>query len=163
MKQENDNVSLETVREYMAQHAPDIFVDVHELSTATVAEAAATIGVLPGQIAKTLSVRVGDAVIILVVRGDCRLDNRKFKDAFGEKPRMLPLDDVVALTGHPVGGVCPFGLAQDLPVYCDVSLKDFDEVFPAAGAVNASLRITPARLADITQAKWVDVCQRQET
>ena len=97
--------------------------------------------------------------MLLVARGDARLDNRKTKAAFGAKPRMLEADEVERLTGHPVGGVCPFGLARPLPVYCDVSLRAFAEVVPAAGSPNSALRIAPGRLAELAGAEWVDVCQ----
>ena len=152
-------MSLASVRAQLAEVAPDIVILEHRVSTATVAEAAAAHDVEPGRIAKTLSLKIGGRVVLLVVRGDARLDNRKAKEAFGGKASMVAADEVVALTGHPVGGVCPFGLPTPLPVYCDVSLQDFDEVVPAAGAINASLRIAPARLAALTGARWVDVCQ----
>jgi len=152
-------MSLESVRAFLALHAPDIAIIDQGASTATVAEAAETLGVLPGQIAKTLSIRIGETVMLIVARGDARLDNRKTKDALGGRPRMLGADEVEALTGHPVGGVCPFGLAGPLPVYCDLSLKDFDFVYPAAGARTTSVRLTPDRLAALTGAVWVDVCQ----
>lgn len=152
-------MSLESVRAFLTAHAPDIAIIDQGASTATVAEAAETLGVLPGQIAKTLSVRVGDSVMLIVARGDARLDNRKTKDALGGRPRMLGADEVEAITGHPVGGVCPFGLPAPLPVYCDLSLKDFETVYPAAGSRTASVRITPDRLAALTGAQWVDVCQ----
>jgi prolyl-tRNA editing enzyme YbaK/EbsC (Cys-tRNA(Pro) deacylase) len=152
-------VSLESVRAFLAAHAPDIAIIDQGASTATVLEAAETLGVLPGQIAKTLSIRVGETVMLVVARGDARLDNRKTKDALGGRPRMLGAEEVEALTGHPVGGVCPFGLASPLPIYCDVSLKDFETVYPAAGSRTASVRLTPGRLAVLTGATWVDVCQ----
>jgi len=152
-------MSLESVRAFFAENAPDIDVLVTEESSATVDLAAAAHGVEPAQIAKTICVRAGERVVLVVASGTARLDNRKFKEAFAAKPRMLGAEDVVALTGHPVGGVCPFGLPGPLPVYCDVSLKRFDEVLPAAGATNSALRITPQRLADLTTAEWVDVCQ----
>jgi len=152
-------MSLESVRAYFAVHAPDIAIITQEASTATVAEAAVTLGVVPGQIAKTLSVRVGDKVLLIVARGDARLDNRKTKLALGGRPRMLGAEEVEALTGHPVGGVCPFGLAAPLPIYCDQSLRDFEIVYPAAGSRTASVRITPGRLAELTGAQWIDVCQ----
>ncbi|KRB82440.1 cys-tRNA(pro)/cys-tRNA(cys) deacylase [Sphingomonas sp. Root710] len=152
-------MSLESVRAWLAQHAPDIAIIIQEASTATVAEAAETLGVLPGQIAKTLSVRVNEAVMLVVARGDARLDNRKTKDALGGRPRMLGAEEVETLTGHPVGGVCPFGLATPLPVYCDMSLKDFGLVYPAAGSRTASVCLSPERLAAITGATWVDICQ----
>lgn len=152
-------MSLESVRAFFAEHAPDIPIITQSASTATVAEAAVTLGVLPGQIAKTLSVRVGDQVMLIVARGDARLDNRKTKDALGGRPRMLGAEEVDALTGHPVGGVCPFGLATPLPIYCDQSLRDFEIVYPAAGSRTASVRLTPDRLAELTGASWIDVCQ----
>ena len=152
-------MSLESVKAFLAQHSPDIEVFELESSTATVALAAEALAVLPGQIAKTLSLRVNDEVIVLVVRGDARLDNRKYKQQFGVKARMLESADVEPQTGHPVGGVCPFGLIQPLRVFCDQSLKDFEVVFPAGGAVNAAVRIEPDRLATLVNAQWVDVIQ----
>jgi prolyl-tRNA editing enzyme YbaK/EbsC (Cys-tRNA(Pro) deacylase) len=116
--------------------------------------------VQPAQIAKTLSLRIKDRTLLIVASGTARLNNRKIKDVLGGKPRMLGAEEVAALTGHPVGGVCPFGLATPLPVYCDVSLKEFDEVVPAAGSINSALRISPARLASLVGAEWVDVCDR---
>lgn len=155
-------MSLESVRSFFADKAPDITVMVKDTSTATVVEAAAALGVEPAQIAKTLSIQTGDGVILLVTRGDARLDNKKAKAAFGSKVKMLGLDVVEEITGHPVGGVCPFGLAQPLRICCDVSLKAFEIVYPAAGAVNAAVRITPERMATLTGADWVDVCKEPE-
>ncbi len=94
---------------------------------------------------------------LLVTRGDARLDNQKFKAEFRAKAKMLEFAEVEAETGHPVGGVCPFGLVKPLPIYLDASLRDFDEVLPAAGATNSAVRITPDRLAAITGGTWVDV------
>jgi prolyl-tRNA editing enzyme YbaK/EbsC (Cys-tRNA(Pro) deacylase) len=153
-------MSLETVRHFLAECAPDLAIMDQARSTATVAEAAETLGVEPGQIAKTLSVRLGNQVVLIVARGDARLDNRKTKERFGARPRMLGHEETEALTGHPVGGVCPFGLAQPLPVFCDLTLRDFDLVYPAAGSPTASVALTPERLAALTGAEWVDVCQR---
>jgi prolyl-tRNA editing enzyme YbaK/EbsC (Cys-tRNA(Pro) deacylase) len=155
-------MSLESVRDFLAQHAPDVPIIDQGRSTATVAEAAETLGVAPGQIAKTLSVRIGETVALIVARGDARLDNRKTKEAFGARPRMLGHDETEALTGHPVGGVCPFGLVTPLPIYCDRSLEDFDTIYPAAGSRTASVALTPARLAALVGARWVDVCQRPD-
>jgi len=152
-------MSLDSVRAFFAAHAPDIAVLVTPESSATVQLAAAAHGVEPARIAKTLSLRVGERVVLVVARGDARLDNRKAKAAFGAKPRMLDLAEVEALTGHPVGGVCPFGLATPLPVYCDISLKAFEEVVPAAGSTHSAVRIAPDRIAALTGAEWVDVCQ----
>jgi prolyl-tRNA editing enzyme YbaK/EbsC (Cys-tRNA(Pro) deacylase) len=152
-------MSLSSVREFLAARAPDIEVFELAASTATVALAADALGVEPGQIAKTLSMQVADDIILIVTRGDARLDNRKYKEYFGVKARMLDAVAVHDATGHPVGGVSPFGLARPLRVYCDVSLKAFDEVFPAGGAFNAAVRIAPARMALLTGAEWVDVVQ----
>jgi prolyl-tRNA editing enzyme YbaK/EbsC (Cys-tRNA(Pro) deacylase) len=116
-------------------------------------------GVEPGRIAKTLAFRLGDGrVILLVASGDRRIDNQKFKLAFG-KGKMLAVEEVAELTGHPVGGVCPFGLAQPLAVYLDTSLQSYDLVLPAAGATHSAVRISPAQMADVTQGEWVEVCQ----
>ena len=153
-------MSVETVRAFLAAHAPDISIVELDASTATVEMAAKGHGVAPAQIAKTLSLRIKDRTFLIVTAGDARLNNRKIKDVLGGKPRMLGQDEVVALTGHPVGGVCPFGLATPLPVYCDVSLKEFDEVVPAAGSTNSALRISPERMAALVDAEWVDVCDR---
>lgn len=131
---------------------------VTEESSATVELAAAAHGVEPAQIAKTICLRAGETVLLVVAAGTKRLDNRKFRDRFGAKPRMLGADDVVSATSHPIGGVCPFGLPSPLPVYCDKSLRDFSEVLPAAGATNAAVRISPDLMVQLTGAEWVDVC-----
>lgn len=151
-------MSHESARAWLAEHAPELEIIESAASTATVLEAAETLGVEPGRIAKTLAVRANGEVFLLVTRGDARLDNGKTKAAFGARPRMLGPEETLALTGHPVGGVCPFGLATPLPVYLDRSLQDFDEVLPAAGSLNSSVRVTPARLAEIFGDRWVDIC-----
>ncbi|WP_462379779.1 YbaK/EbsC family protein [Pseudomonas sp. Marseille-QA0892] len=156
-------MSLESVRTFFSHHAPDITVIELETSTATVALAAEAHGVEPGQIAKTLAFRVGDRNVLIVARGDARMDNRKMKEAFGAKAKMLDAETVVTLTSHPVGGVCPFGLATDLPIYLDESLKAYDEVLPAAGAIHSAVRITPERMAELVNGTWIDVCQVAET
>jgi prolyl-tRNA editing enzyme YbaK/EbsC (Cys-tRNA(Pro) deacylase) len=155
-------MSLESVRAWLAEHAPDLrLIEAHD-STATVAEAAHALGVEPARIAKTLAIRVGEQAFLLVARGDARLDNQKCKAEFGGRPRMLGPEETLALTGHPVGGVCPFGLAQPLPVYCDVTLRDFDTVFPAAGSRTSSLEVAPGRLFDLVGKAWVDLCRLPE-
>jgi prolyl-tRNA editing enzyme YbaK/EbsC (Cys-tRNA(Pro) deacylase) len=152
-------MTVESVRAFFAAHAPDIEILETAASTATVEMAAAGHGVQPAQIAKTLSLRIRERTVLVVTSGTARLNNRKIKDVLGGKPRMLGADEVAALTGHPVGGVCPFGLATPLPVYCDLSLKAFDEVVPAAGSANSALRIAPLRMAELVKAEWVDVCE----
>lgn len=152
-------MSLQSVRDFFALNAPDLTIIELDDSTATVELAAKGHGVEPAQIAKTLAVRVGDEVVLIVAGGMSRLDNKKFKAIFSAKPRMLAFEEVEAETGHPVGGVCPFGLPRPMKVYCDISLKAFDEVVPAAGGIHAAVRINPERMAALTGAEWIDVCQ----
>ena len=152
-------MTIESVRADLAVRAPDLQVLEATVSTATVALAAEAWQVAPGQIAKTLSLRVGDRVLLVVASGDHRLDNRKLRAAFGGKAKMLGAQEVADLTGHPVGGVCPFGLASPLPIYCDESLRLFDEVVPAAGSINSALKIATVQLAELCGNQWVDVCE----
>ena len=151
-------MSLESVRAFFAKKAPDIAVIVSPQSSATVALAAQAYGVEPGRIAKTLSLRIGERVVLVVAAGTSRMDNKKLKAQFGGKPKMLGLDEVAAITGHEVGGVSRCGLNTPWPVYCDVSLKAFDVVVPAAGSTHSAVRIAPMRMAELTSAEWVDVC-----
>lgn len=152
-------MSLESVRQFFREKAPDIYVIVTEASSATVALAAEAHGVEPDQIAKTICLRIGEDVVLVVTAGTKRLDNRKFKDRFGVKPRMLDAEAVVEATSHPVGGVCPFGLPSPLKVYGDLSLKAFDEVVPAGGATNAAVKIAPERMIALVDGEWADLCQ----
>jgi prolyl-tRNA editing enzyme YbaK/EbsC (Cys-tRNA(Pro) deacylase) len=151
-------MSLESVRAFFAEKAPDITVIESTQSSATVALAAEAYGVEPARIAKTLSLRVGEQVILIVASGTSRMDNKKVKTRFGGKPKMLSLDEVADITGHEVGGVCPFGLKTPLSVYCDISPKAFDEVVPAAGSIHSAVRIAPARMVELVAAEWIDVC-----
>jgi len=151
-------MSLASVQADLAVRAPDLAVIVTDASTATVPLAAEVHGVEPGQIAKTLCIRVRDEEFLLVTRGDARLDNQKSKSAFGGRPRMLGAEDVLRLTSHPVGGVCPFGLPSPIPIYLDVSLKIYDLVIPAGGDTHASVRMTVERLAELCGSKWADAC-----
>jgi prolyl-tRNA editing enzyme YbaK/EbsC (Cys-tRNA(Pro) deacylase) len=151
-------MSLESVRAFFAEKAPDISVIESSVSSATVALAAAAHGVEPGRIAKTLSLRIGERVVLIVASGTSRMDNRKLKALFGGRPKMLGVDEVAEITGHEVGGVCPFGLKTPLPIYCDLSLQAFDEVVPAAGSTHSAVRIAPSRMAELVEAEWVDVC-----
>jgi len=152
-------MSLQSVKDFFAAQAPDVPVIETEGSTATVQLAADVHGVEPGQIAKTLAIRVNDEEFLLVTRGDARLDNKKAKAAFGGRPRMLGPEDVERLTSHKVGGVCPFGLPAPLRIYCDVSLRIYDEVIPAAGSTHSSVRLTVDRLVALTNAQWADACE----
>jgi prolyl-tRNA editing enzyme YbaK/EbsC (Cys-tRNA(Pro) deacylase) len=150
-------MSLETVKAFFAENAPDISVIESEKSSATVVLAAEAYGVEPARIAKTLSLRVGERVVLIVTSGTARMDNKKVKALFGGKPKMLGLEEVADITGHEVGGVCPFGLKAPLPVYCDISMKAFDIVVPAAGSTHSAVRIAPKRIAELTSATWVDI------
>jgi prolyl-tRNA editing enzyme YbaK/EbsC (Cys-tRNA(Pro) deacylase) len=152
-------MSAESVRAWLANHAPDLpLIEVDE-STATVETAAKALGVEPGRIAKTLAVRAGEHLFLLVARGDARLDNRKCKDELGARPRMLGAEETFEITGHPVGGVCPFGLKASLPVYVDVSLKAYDLVYPAGGSLNTSVEVATGRLFELVGERWVDLCR----
>ena len=155
-------MSLQSVRDDLAARAPDLAVEVTDNSTATVQLAAEVHGVEPGQIAKTLCIRVRDEEVLLVTRGDARLDNQKSKTAFGGRPRMLGAEDVLRLTSHEVGGVCPFGLPAPLPIFLDTSLKIYDLVIPAGGDTHASVKLSVDRLAELCGNKWVDACQLPE-
>ena len=151
-------MSVQSVRDFFSDLNLPVQIVELEVSTATVALAAQAHGVEPGRIAKTLAFRLSTGqVILLVASGDARIDNQKFKTALG-KGKMLGLEDVAQVTGHPVCGVCPFGLATNLSIYLDLSLQKYQEVLPAAGSVNSALRISPALMAQVTQGQWVDVC-----
>jgi prolyl-tRNA editing enzyme YbaK/EbsC (Cys-tRNA(Pro) deacylase) len=152
-------MSLESVRAFFAAKAPEIGVIESTQSSATVPLAAQAYGVEPARIAKTLSLRVGDRVVLIVTSGTSRMDNKKVKALFGAKPKMLGLDEVAEITGHEVGGVCPFGLKTPLAIYCDVSMKAFDIMVPAAGSTHSAVRIAPERMAELVGAQWVDVCE----
>jgi prolyl-tRNA editing enzyme YbaK/EbsC (Cys-tRNA(Pro) deacylase) len=155
-------MSAESVRAWIAAHAPDLPIIQVEGTTATVDTAALALGVEPGRIAKTLAVRAGEQLFLLVARGDARLDNRKCKDEFGSRPRMLGAEETLEVTGHPVGGVCPFGLKTPLPVYLDVSLQAFEVVYPAGGSLNTSVEVRTQRLFALVGERWVDLCRLPE-
>jgi prolyl-tRNA editing enzyme YbaK/EbsC (Cys-tRNA(Pro) deacylase) len=155
-------MSAESVRAWVAEHAPDLTIIEVDGTTATVDTAAEALNVEPGRIAKTLAIRAGEQLFLLCTRGNARLDNRKCKDAFGARPRMLGAEETLELTGHPVGGVCPFGLKAPLPVYVDVSLKAFETVYPAGGSRNTSIEFPTQRLFDLVGERWVDLCTLPE-
>jgi prolyl-tRNA editing enzyme YbaK/EbsC (Cys-tRNA(Pro) deacylase) len=155
-------MSLDSVLAWLKAHAPDLRLIEVEESTATVESAAMALGVEPGRIAKTLAVRAGSHLFLLCTRGDARLDNQKCKQEFGARPRMLGPDETLAVTGHPVGGVCPFGLKQPLPVYLDQSLRAFEIVYPAGGSLNTSVEVQTERLFELVGERWVDLCRLPE-
>ena len=153
----NRRMSIEKVREYLRQYGKDGGVIEFDQSSATVREAAADLGTEEGRIAKSMSFLIGGSPAIIVLAGDGRIDNRKFKDTFHEKARMIAPEDVEAMTGHPVGGVCPFAINDGVTVYIDVSVKRFDTVFPAAGTPSSAIELTPEELFRISKAAdWVD-------
>lgn len=151
-------MSVERVRAFLEQKAPAISVTELDEPTATVSQAAEAFNVQPGQIAKSLSFRVNNGVIVLVMAGDCRLNNKKFKDYFGVKARMLPSEEVLDATGFVPGGVSPLGINAEVAVYCDESLKNYEEVLPSGGNGQSGVRISPDTLASITGAIWVGLC-----
>lgn len=151
-------MGVQQVRQFLIDKACDAVV--MEQSTATVADAAATFGVAPGRIAKTLALRLADgSVAIVVAAGDARLDNKKCRHFFNGKVQMLGLDEVETVTGHPVGGVCPFGLKENFPIYLDQTLQGYDTVYPAAGAPNAAVCMAPQALRDLVGGVWADLCR----
>lgn len=130
-----------------------------ETSSATVELAAQTIGCEPGRIAKTLSLHTPAGPIVVVAMGTAKVDNRKFKDFFGAKAKFLQGEEVLDLVGHPVGGVCPFGLKSGVRIFLDESLKAFDPCYPAAGAPNNAVKLSLAELERATGGVWADLCK----
>jgi Cys-tRNA(Pro) deacylase len=157
-----DIMSVESVKRHFFESGLELEVIEFAESSATVDLAAKVLGVEPGRIAKTLAFRLKERDILILVKGDARVDNRKYKERFGEKPKMMSSSEVPEITGHPVGGVCPFGLKNRLDIYLDRTLQEFDDVYPAGGSSNSAVKLTVARLAEVTQGEWVDVCKTVE-
>lgn len=157
-------MSLESVRAHFKRWNREADIMEFDVSSATVELAAEAIGVIPARIAKTLSFKgEGDEAILVVAAGDAKIDNKKFRQTFGFKAKMLPAEEVAEQTGHVIGGVCPFGLANDLDVYLDVSLKRFTTIFPACGSTNSAIELSCEELEEYSSAKvWVDVCKGWE-
>ena len=130
-----------------------------ETSSATVELAAKAVGCEKGRIAKTLTFKISGSPIAIVVMGEAKVDNKKFKETFGEKAKFLKSEEVLEMIGHPIGGVCPFALKEEVKIYLDESLKKFNPIYPAAGAPNNAVKITLEQLETITKGKWVDVCK----
>lgn len=150
-------MSTARTQAFLDARASGLHVIETDADTSTVQAAAAALGVEPAQIAKTLALRAGGRTLLLVARGDARLDNAKFRARFGTKPRMMPPEEAAALTGQPVGGVGPFGHPNPIDIYCDEPLRDFDVIYPAGGSRNSTVRVTPGQLAGLVDASWVDV------
>ena len=154
-------MSVKTVKEFFKKHNMEDKVMEFDTSSATVELAAAAVGTIPARIAKTLSFqqKEGDGFLI-VAAGDAKIDNTKFKAVFGMKAKMLTPDDVLNLTGHAVGGVCPFGIPENVPVYLDISLKRFSSVFPACGSGNSAIELDCETLFKLSGAlEWIDICK----
>ncbi len=150
-------MSIENVKQYLARWGRDKDVLEFPVSSATVELAAQAVGVIPARIAKTLTFKKEDGAIVLVTAGDARIDNKKFKAALGIKPKMLSPEEALELTGHAVGGICPFALKNPLPVYLDISMKRFNTVFPACGSSNSAIELTCDELFAYSGAlDWVD-------
>jgi len=153
-------MSVEQVRAYLDRWGRGKDVVEMDLSTATVELAAAALGVIPARIAKSISLRdSGSGAMIVVAAGDMKVDNRKFRDRFGFKPRMLSSEEALGFTGHAIGGVCPFALPPAITVYLDDSMQRFTTVFPACGSGNFFIELMLGELEEYSQCKgWVDVC-----
>jgi prolyl-tRNA editing enzyme YbaK/EbsC (Cys-tRNA(Pro) deacylase) len=156
-------MAIEEVRTWLRRWNRDKDIIEMDISTATVSEAALALGVIPARIAKSISLKItveNGGVMILVTAGDMKLDNRKYKDRFGIKAKMLSPDEALQMTGHAVGGVCPFGLPDGVAVYLDISMKRFQTVYPACGSGNSAIELTMKELQEYSQCKdWVDVCK----
>ncbi len=153
-------MALDAVKSYFAQFNMAQRVIEFDVSSATVELAAQALGVAPQRIAKTISLRHNDACLLVVVAGDAKIDNQKFKQTFQMKARMLTPDEALQFTGHAVGGICPFALPKDVLVYLDESLKRFATVFPACGSANSAIELTLDELSEYSKSdQWVDVCK----
>jgi Cys-tRNA(Pro) deacylase len=152
-------MSVENVKAYFLEKDLPYKVMEFEESTETVERAAQALGVAPALIAKSLAFKVNDRAVLVVTKGVARIDNQKFKKAFQAKARMMSPDEVLEITGHPVGGVCPFGLSHPMEIYLDESLRPFERVYPAAGSRNSCIEINPEELAEVLGAPWIDVCK----
>ena len=156
-------MSVETVRNYFEKYGMADRVLEFELSSETVELAAKAAGTEPCRIAKTMSFMVDDAPILILLAGDVKVDNRKFKDTFHTKAKMLTGDQLVELVGHPHGGVCPFAIKEDVKVYLDESLKRFETVFPACGNASSAIEVSLEELERFAAPQgWVDVCRIPE-
>lgn len=153
-------MSIDRVKEYLKGFGAESRVKEFDVSSATVELAAQALSCEPERIAKTLSFYADDGAILIVAAGDMKIDNKKFKETFNFKAKMLSFSEVEPLTGHPVGGVCPFAVKDGVKVYLDVSLKRFKTVFPACGSANSAIELDLTELEKFSRfEKWVDVCK----
>lgn len=156
-------MSIEKVREYLKKYNREDDILEMESSTATVELAAQALGTAPARIAKSLSFQDGDGAMIVVVAGDAKIDNKKFKNEFGFKAKMLSPEEAIRFTGHAVGGVCPFALPKGVKVFLDESMRRFETMFPACGSSNSAIELTLGELEEYSNCiKWIDVCKDWE-
>ena len=153
-------MSIKSVIDHLKLIAPDLKIEEFNESTATVNQAAIAHNVEPGQIVKTIALNL-EKPILLMTSGDVKIDNKKYKNYFKKKAKMLSADDTLKYTSHPIGGVCPFGLPNKIDIYADVSLNAYDLVIPAAGSEKSSVKIMRKRLLKITRATLVDVTKNK--
>ena len=156
-------MSIERVRAYLASKGMADRIIEPEASSATVVLAAEALGTTPGHIAKTMSFYVDDAPVLVLAAGDVKVDNKKFKETFHKKAKMIPPAEVEEAVGHAPGGVCPFVVKEGVKVWLDRSLQKYDVVYPAAGNDHSGVRLTPEELYELVAASgWVDVCKEME-
>lgn len=155
-------MSLEKAKKYLEKKGLSGHIIEFEASTATVTQAAEELGVEPGMIAKTMSFLQGEKAVLILTEGTAKVENRKYKDTFHTKAKMIPFDEVEEAIGHAPGGVCPFGIKDGVEVYLDESLKKYDTVYPAAGNDHSAVKLTISELEQAAEAKgWVDVCKEE--
>lgn len=153
-------MAIEPVKAYFRSFGIEEKIQEFEVSSATVELAAKALDVIPARIAKTLSFKQEDGCILVVAAGDAKVENQKFKSTFGMKAKMLTPEEVLQMTGHAVGGVCPFAVPENVSIYLDESLKRFETVFPACGSGNSAIELSCEELFKYANGKkWVDVCK----
>lgn len=156
-------MSIDNVRKYLTRFNRENDILEFPVSSATVQLAAEALNVIPARITKTLALKDGDGCMVIAVAGDGKIDNKKFKTEFGFKAKMLSPEETLEMTGHAVGGVCPFALPEGVKAYCDISMKRFDTVFPACGNSNSAIEVTCDELFEYSNAvKWIDICKDWE-
>ena len=155
-------MSVQIVRDYLKQWNYEDKIQEFDESSATVELAAHAVGVIPAQIAKTLSFKTPEGVVLIVAAGDAKVDNHKYKEKFHTKAKMLTPEEAVELVGHAVGGVCPFCVKEGVKVYLDPSLRRFDIVYPACGSPNSAVKLTPEELELLSDGEWCDLCKLPE-
>lgn len=154
-------MSFDRAKGDLVKHNLDSHILVFEESSRTVSEAALAVGVSEGEIAKTLSFYVDEKPILIVAAGDVKIDNAKYRHFFGKKAKMIPFEEVEEVIGHKVGGVCPFGVNPGVDIFLDVSLKEYECVYPACGTGNSAVKLSIKKLEDSSNYKeWIDVCKR---